>query len=128
MIRSKDPLKGSPLRDQLPGSEGALRPIGHVEVVKLRRRSRKHPELLLFKGEPASSASVAKSVQITIAPANGELPPPHFGKEKGRIHLYYGHAEHPDVLALTGDPGACVCYLWTSGDGKQSHAWLLKTR
>lgn len=99
-----------------------------MEVVKLRRRSRKHPELLLFKGEPASSASVAKSVQITIVPTHDELPPPRFDREKGRIHLYYDSAEHPDVVALTRDPDACVCYLWISGDGRQSHAWLLKTR
>lgn len=128
MIRSKDPNPGSALRDQHSGNNTGGRSIGQVEAVKLRRRSRKHPELLLFKGDPASKLSIAKSVLVTIVPPNGEMPAPWIDREKGRIHLFYPSAEHPDVVAMTENPGNCVCYLWTSANGKQSHAWLVKTR
>ncbi len=128
MIRSKDPLQGSPLRDQLPGNGLGLRSFGKVEVVSLHRRSRKHPELLLFKGSPSSAHSVAKSVLVTLVPDSEALPAPHFDRAKGRIHLFYHSDAHPDVKMLVEHPGDCVCYLWTSANGEQSHAWLLKAR
>lgn len=125
-MRDPETAQGSVLRDQLPENNATLRSFGHVEVVRLKRRSRKHPELLLFKGGPASRESMAKSVLITIT-ANGELPTPWMDKENGRVHLFYPSLEHPDVVALTQDPGHHMCYLWTSSTGDKSHAWLLKT-
>lgn len=114
------------MREQPAARRAGQRSIGQVEAVKLRRRSRKHPELLLFKGEPASGLSIAKSVLVTIV-EQGELPQAWIDREKGRIHLFFASADHPDVVALTDDPSSCVCYLWSSADGRQSHAWLLKT-
>ncbi len=127
-MRNPEPVQESVLRDQLPGTGPALRSFGHVEVVRIKRRSRKHPELLLFKGAPASKHSIAKSVLVSIPDANGELPAPWIDKEKGRIHLFYPNMEHPDLVDLMKDPGEYLCYLWTSSDGAKSHAWLLKTR
>lgn len=83
--------------------------------------------MLLFKGEPASKHGIAKSVMVNIVPHGQEVPAPGVDREKGRIHLFYPSAEHPDVLALTRDPAGHVCYLWTSSDGTQSRAWLVKT-
>lgn len=94
----------------------------------MKRRSRKHPELLLFKGAPASRHSLSNSVLITIVDVNGEVPAPWIDKEKGRIHLFYTSMEHPEVVAILDDPGAFLCYLWTSSDGAKSHAWLLRRR
>lgn len=127
-MRNPEILPESVLRDQLPGAGPALRSFGHVEVVRIKRRSRRHPDLLLFKGAPASKHSVAKSVLVSIPDANGELPAPWIDKEKGRIHLFYSSMEHPDLVPLMKDPGGYLCYVWTSSDGSKSHAWLLKTR
>lgn len=106
----------------------ALRASGRVEAVHIRRRSRKHPELLLFKGTPASKHSVAKSLVATVVGPGEPLPPPWIDMEKGRIHLFYSDADHRDLVALREDPASQVCYLWISADGLQSHAWLLRTR
>ena len=127
-MRNPEPVQESVLRDQLSETGPALRSFGHVEVVRIKRRSRKHPELLLFKGAPASKNSIAKSVLVSIPDANGELPAPWFDREKGRIHLFYPNLEDPDLMPLMKDPSDYLCYLWTSSDGAKSHAWLLKTR
>lgn len=122
------PASDPHFHDQLSEDGSALRSFGQVQVVRLKRRSRKHPELLLFKGTPASKHSLSKSVLITIVGVNGEVPAPWIDKEKGRIHLFYASMEHPEVVAIMDDPGAYLCYLWTSSDGAKSHAWLLRTR
>lgn len=108
-----------------PGSRHALRSFGHVEALRIRRRSRKRPELLLFKGAPASKHSMVKSVLVTIS----DVPPaPWMDKEKGRIHLSYPTLGDSELQALLADPGAFMCYFWASSDGAKSLAWLLKTR
>lgn len=122
------PASGSVLREQLPAPEHGLRSFGHVEVLRIKRRSRKHPELLLFKGAPASKHSMVKSALVTIAEAPDQIPAPWLDREKGRLHLSYPSLEHPELVALLKDPSAYMCYFWTSSDGAQSHAWLLKTR
>lgn len=128
MISSRDLVQGSALCDQFPDREPVSHSNGQVHVVRLRRRSRKRPGLLLFKGGPASRTSTARSVLVTIVPPNGELPGPWMDTDNGRIHLFYRGTDHPDVATLISDPGSCVCYLWTSADGRHGHAWLVKAR
>lgn len=125
---STTPASESALREQLPAPEHGSRSFGHVEVLRIKRRSRKHPELLLFKGAPASKHSIVKSALITIAVTPDQSPAPWLDREKGRLHLCYPSMEHPELEALLKDPSAYMCYFWTSSDGAQSHAWLLKTR
>ncbi len=116
------------IHDQ-PATDGkVLRSFGHVEVLSIKRRSRKHPELLLFKGSPGSKHSIVKSALITIAETPDQTPAPWLDKENGRLHLCYPSQEHPELAALLKDPGAYLCYFWISSDGAQSHAWLLKIR
>ena len=125
---STTPASDSILREQLPAPDHALRSFGHVEVLRIKRRSRKHPELLLFKGAPASKHSIVKSALVTIAESPDQSPAPWLDREKGRLHLCYPSLEHPELAALLKDPSAYMCYFWTSSDDAQSHAWLLKTR
>jgi hypothetical protein len=98
-----------------------------VEVLRIKRRSRKRPELMLFKGSPGSKHSTARSALVTLAEFEGESPAPYFDREAGRIHLHYPGAEHPELQALLADPGSFMCYCWTSFDGAHCHAWLLRT-
>lgn len=126
MTKESAPQKEQASYVEQPKGEAALKSSGHVEVVRLKRRSRKHPELLLFKGAPASRHSVAKSVLIEITTDPSLAKAPWMDLEKGRIHLCYASMEHPEVAALISDPGGWLCYLWTSSDGKQSHAWFLR--
>ncbi len=102
--------------------------MGHVEVVDIRRRSRKQSELLRFKGVPGSKHSVARSVLVTIVDQGIALPSPWIDAEHEEIHMYYPTMDHPELQALLADPSGFVCYFWTSGDGLKSHAWLLQSR
>ncbi len=122
-----DSSKEPDLLDQAFASGRSTRPFGHVEVVRIKRRSRKHPELLLFKGTPISKNGVMKSVLITIGGAGGGTPAPWLDMEKGRLHLSYASMEHPELQALLDDPGAFLCYFWTSSDGMKSLFWLLRS-
>ena len=106
----------------IPETARSLKSFGHVEVLRIKRRSRKQPELFLFKGSPASKHSTVRSALISI----GRSPAPHYDREEGRMHRDYPNAEHPELLALLADPSAFMCYCWTSFDGAHSHAWLLK--
>ena len=111
-----------------PETEHALRSFGHVEVLRIKRRSRKQPELMLFKGSPGSKHSSVRSALITLVKPGEGMPTDHFDREAERIHLYYADAEDPELQALLADPGAYMCYFWTSFDSAHSHAWLLSTR
>ena len=117
----------SAISAQLAASGRAVPPFGHVEVVRIKRRSRKWPELLLFKGSPVSKHGVAKSVLITINEAGSGSTTPWLDLEKGRIHITYPSMEHAELQALLADPGSFLCYFWTSADGTKSLAWLLKS-
>ncbi len=97
-------------------------------MVRIKRRSRRHPELLLFKGTPGTAASLARSVQVTIAAGPEPLPAPWYDREQGRIHLSYGSMDVPELVALLADPGGHACYLWESADGNDRHAWLVNAR
>ncbi len=99
-----------------------------MEVVRIRRRSRKHRGLLVFKGRPGFRSSKASSVQVTVEGGSGPLPAPWFDAEQGRIHLYYASLGAPELIALLAEPAAHACYLWTSADGVRRHAWLVKAR
>lgn len=98
-----------------------------MEVLDIRRRSRKHPELLLFKGHPGSKLSQVKSLLVNIGQDSGGLAPaPWLEREKNRIHLFFPSMDHPELQALVTAPGAFVCYFWSSPDGSKTLAWLLK--
>lgn len=101
---------------------------GQVEVLRVRRRSRKHPELLLFKGAPASKRGRIKSAVVTLVPAGQDLPTPWLDPENQRLHVFYNDPQDKHLTALIADPGAFLWYFWTSADGKQSLAWLLRAR
>jgi hypothetical protein len=114
--------------DANPG-RATMHSSGLVEVLDIRRRSRKQPGLLLFKGYPGSKLSQVKSLLVTVGPGSADAPTtPWLDREKGRIHLSYATADDPELKALLEDPGAYMCYFWTSADGRKNHAWLLKTR
>lgn len=122
----KDPASSvQPLLQDVPSPEMDAKRLGQVEVVDIKRRSRKHPELLLFKGTPGSKHSTAKSVLATVG---NEAQAPWLDRAQGRIHLHYASKEHPELQALMAEPGAFACYFWESADGTKSHAWLLRTR
>lgn len=122
-----DSSKEPDLLDQTSVPGRTPRPFGHVEVVRIKRRSRKHPELLLFKGTPISKNGVMKSVLITIGDPSSGAPPPWLDMEKGRLHLSYPSMDHPELLALLDEPSAFLCYFWTSSDGTKSLFWLLRS-
>jgi|GEM_PF-1513374 len=110
----------------IPETARSLKSFGHVEVLRIKRRSRKQPDLMLFKGSPGSKHSKVRSALVTLAEFAGESPAPYFDPNAGRIHLHYTSAEHPELQALLAEPGSFMCYCWTSFDGAHSHAWLLK--
>ena len=112
----------------VPETSHSLKSFGHVEVLRIKRRSRKQPDLLLFKGSPGSKHSTARSVLVTVMERGGEIPTPYFDSGTGRIHLAYPDVLDPELQALLADPGSFMCYFWTSFDGAHSHAWLLSTR
>lgn len=106
----------------------ALRSSGHLEVLKIKRRSRKTEGPLVFKGSPGSKSSSIKSVQITFTGEGNGATALSLDKENGRMHLGYPTMEHPEVQALLADPRKHICYFWTSFDGAHSHAWVLRMR
>ena len=123
------PATSSSLRPvAVPETPHSLKSFGHVEVLRIKRRSRKHPELMLFKGSPGSKYSSVRSALITLVKPGKEIPTAQFDREAERIHLYYADVEDPELQALLADPGAYMCYFWTSFDSAHSHAWLLSTR
>ncbi|MEO8734880.1 MAG: hypothetical protein ABI373_11165 [Flavobacteriales bacterium] len=109
-----------------PETARSLKAFGHVEVLRIKRRSRKQPDLLLFKGTPGAKHSTVHSVLVTLAEFEGEAPAPYYDREAERIHLHYSSADDPELQALLADPGSFMCYCWTSFDGAHSHAWLLR--
>ena len=118
----------APLPDpglETPETAKALKASGTVEVLRIKRRSRKHPELLLFKGAPASKRSTVKSALVTMVPAEEKEPTPFLDPENNRLHVYFNDAEDKDLVALIAEPGSYLWYFWRSFDGSQSHAWLL---
>ena len=112
----------------LPETARALKASGTVEVLRIKRRSRKHPELLLFKGAPASKSSSVRSALITLVDKGSPLPQPSLAEENDRLHVYFHDLEDKDIQALIAEPGAYLWYFWRSFDGSQSHAWLLRAR
>lgn len=104
-----------------PETARSLKSFGQVEVLRIKRRSRKWPDLMLFKGSPASKHSTAHSALVSVGSSAS-----HYDRPEGRIHLGYPDAEHPELLALLADPSAFMCYCWTSFDSAHSHAWLLR--
>ena len=104
----------------------ALKRSGLVDVLRIKRRSRKKPELLLFKGAPASKRSTIKSALVTIVPAGEKVPTPFLDPENHRLHVFYDDPEDKDLVALIAEPGAFLWYFWKNFDGSQSHAWLLR--
>lgn len=104
----------------------ALKRSGTVEVLRIKRRSRKNPELLLFKGAPASKRSTVKSALVTMVPMGEKVPTPFLDPENNRLNVFYEDPEDKDLVALITEPGAFLWYFWKSFDGLQSHAWLLR--
>ncbi len=114
-----------PLLKDVPSPELGTGRFGQVEVVDIQRRSRRQPDILLFKGTPGSKHSTAKRVLVTVGDAANA---PQMDRGHGQIHLHYASKDDPELKALLADPGAFVCYFWESADGRMSHAWLLCTR
>ncbi|MBK8582010.1 MAG: hypothetical protein LKM36_04370 [Flavobacteriales bacterium] len=111
---------------ETPAAAKALKASGTVEVLRIKRRSRKHPELLLFKGAPASKRSTVKSALVTLVPSGKKVPTPYLDPENNRLHVFYDDPEHKELVALIAEPGAFLWYFWKSFDGSQSHAWPLR--
>ena len=109
-----------------PETARSLKSFGHVEVLRIKRRSRKKPDLMLFKGSPGSKHSTVRSALVTLATFEGKSPAPYFDQDAGRIHLHYSSTEDPELQALLDDPASFMCYCWISFDGAHSHAWLLR--
>lgn len=123
------PLDPISLKDSPTGvAAKVLTKSGQVEVLRIKRRSRKKPELLLFKGAPASKRSSVKSALVTLVAPGEKVPTPYLDPENGRLHVYFDDAEDKDLVALVAEPHAFLWYFWKSFDGAQSHAWLLRAR
>lgn len=109
-----------------PGADTArsLRSFGHLEVLRVTRQLRAPEGELLFAGVPGSSQSTVHGVHVTFV-EEGPVPSPVLDAATGRIRLFYGDRQHPEVRALLRPVRKRLCYFWSSFDGAFSHAWLL---